>query len=529
MTTIDRSPLGGSVWPWLIVIVFIAVGAWPTRAPPAQVDAPPDEFSADRAREHVAIIAGKPHPMGSPEIVVVRDYIVAQLRGLGVEPDLQSATAPDYFGPLNSIEIVNIVARLPGATGDNTIAFVGHYDTMPETPGANDNTAAVAVMLETARALLAGSQLENDILLVFTDAEEPSPRHGSTAFVSNHPAADEIDLVVNLEANGSSGASLLVETSGPEAWLIEQYSHASAHPAAFSFLTETSRMIGEIGTDFDVFQDAGIPGLHFAYLRGSSIYHTERDNLDSIGLDSMQHHGEHTLGIARHFGNIDLTAMPDDGTAVFMVAGPAFISYSARWVPLVALIVSGAVVAAAWRSNATLGTPRLSVAFGLLAIVVAATLAWMLLARIRGSMSAIEGYIYFGLIGAATVAGAARLRRRLEGATSPGYRALLPWLILTVVTALIARGFSYLFAWPVLAAAFAIWWNPDVTWQRAVRFGLVAAVTLTLLIPAIDVFVLFASPRPGNPDSNLPYVIALPLALTLMTFSLLKAFWPTRE
>ena len=93
--------------------------------------------------------------------------------------------------------------------------------------------------------------------------------------------------------------------SGPEPWLVEELAQAEPHPAAFSFLTETARQLGDIGTDFDQFRNAGLTGLHFVYLHGSPIYHTEADDRDAVSVGALQHHGMHALSIARHFGDLN--------------------------------------------------------------------------------------------------------------------------------------------------------------------------------------------------------------------------------
>ena len=58
------------------------------------------------------------------------------------------------------------------------VALVAHFDSDPTTPGANDDAAGVAAILETARVLLSGPPLRNDVILLFTDGEEPAPRFG---------------------------------------------------------------------------------------------------------------------------------------------------------------------------------------------------------------------------------------------------------------------------------------------------------------------------------------------------------------
>ena len=47
-----------------------------------------------------------------------------------------------------------------------------HYDTCDSLPGADDNTAAVPVLLEVA-AQMADETLERSVILAFFDAEEP--------------------------------------------------------------------------------------------------------------------------------------------------------------------------------------------------------------------------------------------------------------------------------------------------------------------------------------------------------------------
>ncbi|PQO45686.1 M28 family metallopeptidase [Blastopirellula marina] len=48
----------------------------------------------------------------------------------------------------------NLIVEVPGTRRPEEIVLLGaHYDTVPETPGADDNASAVAVLLETARLL----------------------------------------------------------------------------------------------------------------------------------------------------------------------------------------------------------------------------------------------------------------------------------------------------------------------------------------------------------------------------------------
>jgi len=270
-----RSSVAFTLIPWVVVAVFAAVGFYSVVPPDAlPADAPDTEFAAARAVEHIEVIAREPHPMGSTAIAGVRSYLVSELEELDLEPKFQTISAPNYFEHGDPVEVVNVIGTIPGSANTGAVALMAHYDTVPTTPGANDNSAAVATLLETGRAILTGPQPRNDVILLFTDGEEPAPRYGSTAFVNESPVFDDVALVVNFEAIGGSGPSSLAETSGSETWLVGQYGAAVSNPTAFSFVSEITALMGEVGTDSDPFRNAEVPGFHFAYMRGSPIYHS---------------------------------------------------------------------------------------------------------------------------------------------------------------------------------------------------------------------------------------------------------------
>lgn len=65
------------------------------------------------------------------------------------------------------------MARLPGTVpGGRAVLVLAHYDSQPHAPGAGDDGAGVAAMLETARVLRAGPPLRHDVSWLFSDGEE---------------------------------------------------------------------------------------------------------------------------------------------------------------------------------------------------------------------------------------------------------------------------------------------------------------------------------------------------------------------
>src|SRR4051794_24780390 len=82
---------------------------------PVPATAPETVFSSERALRHVTQIAQRPHPMGTEEHDRVRDYIVAQLKALGLETEIQTTTAiSTRYQEAGRVQ--NIVAVLRGNT-----------------------------------------------------------------------------------------------------------------------------------------------------------------------------------------------------------------------------------------------------------------------------------------------------------------------------------------------------------------------------------------------------------------------------
>jgi hypothetical protein len=513
---------------WLIVILFIAIGFYSVSAPSPNEAVTSDRFSATAAMQHIEVIAQEPHPVGTAEIAEVREYILAELESLGLDPELQPLQAPDpYFNPGGTVDVVNIIARIPGTGGGAALALMAHYDTVPATPGANDNTVAVATLLETARILMADEPLANDVILLFTDGEEPAPRFGAPAFVERHPDAADIRFVVNFEASGGSGPSMVAETSGAESWIIDEYSAAVGLPVAFSFVTEIVRAMGDIGTDFDSFRNAGVPGLHLAYMRGSPIYHTAADNVEAVGLRSLQHHGDNAVEIARRFGNLDLEEVRTNTTAtVYFTLRPAFVKYPA-WIGWAALVLAAGLVTRAIRPRgSTLGhllTAGGRTLLGAIGASLVGAVLWVVITVVRDTPSVLEAYGFLLIIGGVVVW---LTDRTLAARDAQHTRApiALVWVLLGVLSIALLPGTSYLFVWPALALAIAANLQSSSR-RRLVGFIATTAATALLLVPAVEFFWQFSQPRPGNPDSSFPAVAVVAFLLVALAGAALRSVW----
>lgn len=532
------SPLGCSRrTEWVVFgLVLIVIGALsfvPVLTPPIRGDV---QASVDVVRGHIEAIAIEPHPMGTPEIERVRSYLIGTLAEAGITAETQAVEVPDYFGtaPGSSVEVVNVMARIPGTSSSGAVLFVAHYDTDLFTPGANDNSMAVGNLLEVARELEEGAPLANDVIVLFTDGEEPAPRFGASAFM-DHPWADDVAVVFNLEAVGESGPSLLVEELGGNR-VTRGYAGAVDEPAAFSFMTQTAELIGGASSDFDVFGEAGIPGLVFATLRGSAIYHTPNDSVDNVHDEVIAHQGTTALALARSFGDADLTDLDDGDFDVFFTVLRNVMVYHPPWWLAVVLVASlaglVAVVALRWGEEALTGrallVDTLATLLAALAAIVVSSLLWTLIVALFPTMGAAASYV--GLASIAVVIGAIALslmwlRAGARGPDSVDVAVLVAWLSIAALVFLGAPRASYVFVWPCLAGIVAAltmpWWRSR--WAWVIGSSIVAFPAMVLVNPMVDTFFLIAGPRPGNVGSELPYVIAVSALCLFLVIMLIGA------
>ena len=525
---------------WILLLMAGALSVAPLIPPEPPVELDTVAFSVARAFDHIERIAQEPRPIGSPANQRARAYIVTQLEMLGLEPDVQTIDVPDYFGDAGeSVEIGNVVVRIPGTAPTTAVALAGHYDTVPSTPGANDDASAVAIMLEVARGILAGHPLRNDVVLVFIDCEEPAPRFGSSAFIAEHVWAADIGFVINLEAIGSGGQSALIGMSGSGGWIIDQYIKAVPYPAAFSFLTTTAELIGGSNSDFATFRDKGIAGVEFAYLRGSPIYHTPADTPEQVSLRSLQQQGANTLDLTRYIGKLVFSPSRAVPNAVFFNIGRFnVVTYPIAWALPIALVTGAVLTAAVWRQRTWLQILRSVVTTVVMMIgaAVAGVGIWTVMAGQRSTMGVVESYLYLAgllVLTAGIVIAVARVTRRQIGEVSDATGVVIVWWALGMLTSMFAPGMSYLFIWPSLVGGMILLWRTSPIanrhWQPILSVPVVGTA-LILLVPAIDTFYQLAQPRPGNPDSEIPALIAIPVVLLVLVVELFRVFcvYPTR-
>ncbi|HQR11181.1 MAG TPA: M20/M25/M40 family metallo-hydrolase [Casimicrobiaceae bacterium] len=277
----------------LVLVATFAASRGPTALPES---APPDVYSVGRARGVLQRLAGDsiPHPIGSSQHAIVRDRVIAEFRALGYSPELESDLS---CAPTGSCALVqNIVATLPGSEPGPAVILNAHYDSVPAGPGAGDDAAGVATLIEVARAMRTLPTPRFPVVFLADDGEEVGLL-GAEAFVRRHKAADYASVLV-LEARGSSGRTLMFETSQDNRAVVDAYARAVPRPSTSSVYFSVYQRLPN-GTNFTVFKHAGIRGMAAAFIGDPAQYHTPQNCVDNVPDRTLQHMGDTALGVTR--------------------------------------------------------------------------------------------------------------------------------------------------------------------------------------------------------------------------------------
>lgn len=206
----------------------------------------PADFDLARVQQHLDVLVTEigPRPSQSANEQAAAAYVARQLEASG--------WAPTAVG-----RATNQVA----CRGSGARVLLAHIDSVPGSPGAADNAAGVALLLELAR-----TSPVDDLCLAFPDAEELG-LHGSRRMAKSlprwHPAPDTVDLVVSTELLGQGDLSLvglnLAWTDARLGWLSQALTPLPQTP--FPYRVVSRQLPWADRSDHAPFAEAGLPAM----------------------------------------------------------------------------------------------------------------------------------------------------------------------------------------------------------------------------------------------------------------------------
>ncbi|MCC7248488.1 MAG: M28 family peptidase [Lysobacter sp.] len=570
----------------LLIAATVAATAWLSRPPAVRDSDAAGQFSSKRAMAHLAIIAQRPHPTGSPENARVRDYLVAQLRAMGLRTEVQrTLVTGDAHGRAAEFAwIENVVGVLPGTQRDDALLLMSHYDSTAWAPGAADAGSAVVSVLEAARIAAATdpASRKRDLIVLLSDGEEIG-LFGARGFFERHPLAKQVGTVLNFESRGSRGPVRMFQTGPDNADLIRLLARGPS-PTANSYAQEIYRWMPN-DTDFTVSLANRRAGMNFAYIDGYFDYHSPTDTVENLAPETLQHLGDQavnaTTGLlassARGAGAGDLHYMNFTGKTFF---------FYPPWVDVVALALATilslvAFVRAKRAQSVRIGATLVAMLGLIAAIGSAAAVVWSVSAAVRAEywpgamLRAVAAqqtlwFIAWALCGVgvavAVLAVAARRGLRWKAALAlavfasvPALRAggvFLPGLVLALIAWLLLRrplgtaamawggralalvlgwalmiampGAANLLVWPLLAFALAaiLLRDRDAANKGAGRRTMWAMASAAAVMVAAVILGDFARNLDVALGAGMPVIGVVPLLLLL---ALSIEFWQGRR
>lgn len=487
---------------------------------------PETEFSTVRAFTHVNELAKEPHYVGSKAHATVRNYIITELKKLGLQPEVQEGFTLDSWGNISKPK--NVLARIKGKSNSKALLLLSHYDSDPHSAiGASDAASGVATILEGIRAFLAkNEQPENDIILLLSDGEELG-LNGAELFVNEHPWAKDVGLVLNFEARGSGGPSImLLETNDGNAKLIKAFKDANPqYPVGNSLAYSIYKMLPN-DTDLTVFrEDGNIQGFNFAFIDDHYDYHTENDNVENLDFNTLSHQGSYLMPLLDYFSKQDLTQMNTSEDLIYFNTPFGFHTYPFSWIfPMILLIVIvfiGLIIYGLQKK--TLSLKGIMIGFlpflATLVISCAATiLGWMLIQWLYPHYAEIQhgftynGYTYIFMFAFLSLGIAFYSYHKLGKNSTAANLTVAPiffWVIIAILAGLYLDGASFI-SIPILLSlislAYLIFKDKEQPYT----------ILLTLLgIPAVFILAPFIKLFPVGLGLKIIAVVALLVTLII--------------
>lgn len=229
-----------------------------------------------------------------------KNHLIRRMEELKLKPLLNEGWLQPIINKNKKTVGENIIGVLPGKS-DKYILLIAHYDSVksfsddPNTPGATDNAASIAIILETVKNLGKWNG-EYNIVILFPDLEEPPYFHtsimGSTYFYYHCPidvnkikCSIVLDLVGHDVPNVPIKNGLFVTGAEYSNKLLDNIISSSNNLSGLSVRPIRNTVVGNL-SDHHVFQTNSKPFL-FMSCGITSHYHDFTDTIDTLNFNKM--------------------------------------------------------------------------------------------------------------------------------------------------------------------------------------------------------------------------------------------------
>ena len=289
----------GTLFRLFAVTAVMVAGAVFTAASAAVV-----KFTQDDARNAYRTASDfvrncTPRDAGTVRGRLAANWIMDRVSRTGVDATVDAFRADS---PRGMKSFANVVVEFRGTKPNAPwIVFISHFDTPPNIgegfEGANDGASTTALLVEFAGAIRRAGPLPDNIMLLWTDAEEcmvsytendgfQGAKHALKGFKDRGRA---VKAAIGLDMLGDRDLHIQMPINGTVK--LQNAVFEAARRAGLEGLVSVGR--DAVKDDFAVFYNAGCPAVnlidfHFGSVPGKNDYwHTVEDKMDKISEESL--------------------------------------------------------------------------------------------------------------------------------------------------------------------------------------------------------------------------------------------------
>ena len=262
------------------------------------------EFTSDDARNAYSTAADfvcdcTPRDAGTIRGRLAANWIMDRVSRTGVDASVDAFKADS---PRGVKSFANVVVEFPGTKPNAPwVVFISHFDTPPGIgkgfEGANDGASTTGLLIALAGAIRRAGKLPDNIMLLWTDAEEcmvsysendgfQGAKHALKGFKDRRRA---VKAAIGLDMLGDRDLHIQMPVNGTVR--LQNAVFEAAKRAGLEGLVSVGKDV--VKDDFAVFYDAGCPAVnlidfHYGSAPGRNDYwHTVEDRMDKIGEESL--------------------------------------------------------------------------------------------------------------------------------------------------------------------------------------------------------------------------------------------------
>jgi hypothetical protein len=240
-----------------------------------------------------------PRDAGTVRGRLAANWIMDRVSRTGVDATVDAFRADS---PRGMKSFANVFVEFPGAKPDAPwIVLISHFDTPPGIgegfEGANDGASTTALLISLAASIRRAKPFNNNIMLLWTDAEEcmvsysdndgfQGAKHALKRFKDRGRV---IKAAIGLDMLGDRDLHIQIPANGTVK--LQNAAFEASKRAGLEGLVSFDR--NAVKDDFAVFYDAGYPAIdlidfQFGSAPGKNDYwHTVEDRMDKISEESL--------------------------------------------------------------------------------------------------------------------------------------------------------------------------------------------------------------------------------------------------